>query len=69
MAMCLLKGRVITHNIEQKQVGLEMVCAPESGLNISTLWDRVGESATRKCHNGTMIPNVTRANRYNRFLC
>ena len=75
MAMCSLNGRVKEYNLERKTRGLERVCTPDAGLNVSALWDDVVESAMTKCPNGRGAlppPNPTaevKVDRYDRFLC
>lgn len=75
MAMCSLNGRVKEYNLERKTRGLEQVCTPDAGLNVSALWDDVVESAMSKCPNGGgVLPPLNptakvKVNRYDRFLC
>jgi anti-sigma-K factor RskA len=75
MAMCSLNGRVKEYNLERKTRGLEQVCTPDAGLNVSALWDDVVESAMSKCPNGGgVLPPLNptakvKVDRYDRFLC
>jgi len=74
MAMCSLNGRVKEYNLERKTRGLERVCTPDAGLNVSALWDDVVESAMAKCPNGGVLPPPNpmakvKVDRYDRFLC
>jgi len=58
MAMCSLNGRVNDYNYARKQRGLEKVCSPELGLNISSLWDGIVSAAMNKCNSTTSNSNI-----------
>mmetsp|Transcript_10058 Transcript_10058/g.24618 ORF Transcript_10058/g.24618 Transcript_10058/m.24618 type:complete len:537 (+) Transcript_10058:227-1837(+) len=69
MAQCSINGRVREFNLRRKQNGLEPVCSPEQGLNISALWDATIDKAMAKCPNGRVLPNVPKLDKYERILC
>lgn len=64
MAMCALNRKVIDFNSQRKREGLEPLCTPEQGLNISALWDVVVEKAMENCEGGKVD-----LDRYERLLC
>lgn len=68
MAMCSLNGRVNDYNYARRQRGLEKVCNPDKGLNISSLWDGIVVSAMNKCNSTSNGSNV-KMDRYDKFLC
>jgi hypothetical protein len=75
MAMCSLNGRVNDYNYGRKQRGLQKVCNPNDGLNISSLWDGIVNSAMKKCNSTTLTSNnnssnsIIKMDRYDKFLC
>lgn len=64
MAMCAHNGRVVKFNNKRRRKGLEPICTPEQGLNISELFDDVVENAMAKCSN-----NTATLDRYETILC
>lgn len=68
MAMCSLNGRVNDYNYARRRRGLEKVCNPDKGLNISSLWDGIVVSAMNKCNNSTSNGGI-KMDRYDKFLC
>ena len=69
MAMCSLNGRVNDYNHARRQRGLEKVCNPDKGLNISSLWDGIVASAMNKCNSTSSNGSNIKMDRYDKFLC
>lgn len=69
MALCAINGRVDSFNRKRKQNGLEPICTPEQGLNISSLWDEVVDKAMKKCASNGTIPIDIKADKYDTVLC
>lgn len=69
MALCSINGRVNNFNSKRKKNGLEPICTPEQGLNISSLWGEVVEKAMEKCASNGTIATDMKADKYDRALC
>lgn len=69
MAICAINSLVRTHNKQRKRTGLEPVCTPDQGLNISALWDGVVDKAMSKCSHGKIMPNAQSVTKFDKTLC
>lgn len=68
MAMCALNRMVINFNVKRTQKGLERICTPEEGLNISALIDEVVHKASTLCPpNGPK--DMSKLNKYEQMIC
>lgn len=70
MAMCGLNGKVNYFNWRRKMEGLERICAPEQGLNISSLIDPMVNTAMAKCPGrANQKHKSTKLDRHEKMLC
>jgi len=68
MAMCSLNGKVNNVNWDRGQRGLEPICTPAEGLNISRFVDGMVEKAMAKCA-GEIKRTAPKLDKYEKILC